>query len=220
MGEEWTIPENGGQSKAGWTPFAGRKVYGKVHNVVIRREEAFVDERIVATPSFGKNVRLYPHSTSSAHLDHDDELAPTLEPVSENSFDEQSPLHTPPRAHSPIAFPGEFLAKNCISVKNLHKGQINRIFELADRYKHDVEKSHPLPHILQGKLQKTRILLNEAARDMDEELQRNLQVPARSLPTAMHPLPRVDEIAVELDHDERAAYSRQTDGMFIRMSQY
>ncbi|UMM16623.1 hypothetical protein L5515_013559 [Caenorhabditis briggsae] len=423
MGEEWTIPENGGQSKAGWTPFAGRRVYGKVHNVVIRGEEAFVDGRIVATPGFGKNLRLYPHSTSSAHLDHDDELAPTLEPVSENSSDEQSPLHTPPRAHSPIAFPGELLAKNCISVKNLDKGQINRIFELADRYKHDVEKSHPLTHILQGKvlvtlfyevstrtscsfqaamqrlggsviavdsqtssvqkgetledtvqvlgsygdiivlrskengaaeraarvceqpvinggdgtgehptqalldvytirqemgtvngltialvgdlkngrtvhslakllclykditlhyiaptddlqmpqdvldyvsshsnftqkkfstlaegishvdvvyvtrIQKERFpsaedyekvkgsyiinakLLNEAARDMDEELQGNLLVPARSLPIVMHPLPRVDEIAVELDHDERAAYFRQAkNGMFVRMS--
>ncbi|CAO4364410.1 unnamed protein product [Caenorhabditis nigoni] len=423
MGEEWTIPENGGQSKAGWTLFAGRKVHGKVHNVVIRGEEAFVDGRIVATPGFGKNLGLYPHSTSSAHLDHDDELAPTLEPVSENSSDEHSPLHTPPRAHSPIAFPGELLAKNCISVKNLDKGQINRIFELADRYKHDVEKSHPLTHILQGKvlvtlfyevssrmpysfqaamqrlggsviavdsetssgqkeetledtvqilggyeditvlrskengeaeraalvfeqpvinggdgtgehptqalldvytirqemgtvngltialvgdlkngrtvhslakllclykdvtlhyiaptddlqmpqdvldyvsshsnftqkkfstlaegishvdvvyvtrIQKERFpsaedyekvkgsyiinakLLNEAARDMDEELQGNLLVPARSLPIVMHPLPRVDEIAVELDHDERAAYFRQAkNGMFVRMS--
>ena len=61
-------------------------------------------------------------------------------------------------------------------------------------------------------------LLNEAARDVDEQ-QSNLLVPTRSLPIVMHPMPRVDEIAVELDHDERAAYFRQAkNGMFVRMS--
>lgn len=60
-------------------------------------------------------------------------------------------------------------------------------------------------------------LLNEAARE--EEQHPNILVPSRSLPIVMHPLPRVDEIAVELDHDERAAYFRQArNGMFVRMS--
>lgn len=52
LNEEWTIPENGGQSKAGWTPFAGRKVFGKVHNVIIRGEEAVIDGRVSLT--FGR----------------------------------------------------------------------------------------------------------------------------------------------------------------------
>ena len=35
----------------------------------------------------------------------------------------------------------------------------------------------------------------------------------------MHPLPRVDEISYEVDHDERAAYFRQAhNGLFIRMA--
>jgi len=35
----------------------------------------------------------------------------------------------------------------------------------------------------------------------------------------MHPLPRVDEIAHEVDHDSRAAYFRQAhNGLFIRMA--
>jgi aspartate carbamoyltransferase catalytic subunit len=34
----------------------------------------------------------------------------------------------------------------------------------------------------------------------------------------MHPLPRVDELAEEVDSDPRAAYFRQmTNGMYIRM---
>lgn len=35
----------------------------------------------------------------------------------------------------------------------------------------------------------------------------------------MHPLPRVDEIATEVDSDPRAAYFRQMEnGMFVRMA--
>jgi aspartate carbamoyltransferase catalytic subunit len=35
----------------------------------------------------------------------------------------------------------------------------------------------------------------------------------------MHPLPRVDEIAVEVDSDRRAAYFRQAqNGLYIRMA--
>ena len=35
----------------------------------------------------------------------------------------------------------------------------------------------------------------------------------------MHPLPRVDEIATEVDADPRAAYFRQMEnGMFVRMA--
>lgn len=43
MNKEWTIPKEGGMSKAGWTPFAGRTVRGKVVNVVIRGEVAYSD---------------------------------------------------------------------------------------------------------------------------------------------------------------------------------
>ena len=35
----------------------------------------------------------------------------------------------------------------------------------------------------------------------------------------MHPLPRVDEIATEVDSDPRAAYFREMEnGMFVRMA--
>ena len=35
----------------------------------------------------------------------------------------------------------------------------------------------------------------------------------------MHPLPRVDEISVEVDSDPRAAYFRQAEyGMYVRMA--
>ena len=42
---------------------------------------------------------------------------------------------------------------------------------------------------------------------------------AKSDMIVMHPLPRVNEIAVEIDSDPRAAYFRQAKyGMFVRMA--
>lgn len=43
--------------------------------------------------------------------------------------------------------------------------------------------------------------------------------PAKSQMILMHPLPRVNEISVDLDHDPRAAYFRQMEyGLFVRMA--
>ncbi|GMT27203.1 hypothetical protein PFISCL1PPCAC_18500 [Pristionchus fissidentatus] len=54
---EWSIPATGGFSRAAWTPFAGKKIRGRVVNVVIRGEEAYVDGEIVAKPGMGRNIR-------------------------------------------------------------------------------------------------------------------------------------------------------------------
>lgn len=56
MNEEWTIPSEGGFSKAGWTPYAGHKVCGRVRNVVIRGEEVYVDGIFVGKPGSGRNL--------------------------------------------------------------------------------------------------------------------------------------------------------------------
>lgn len=56
MSEEWTISEEDGFSKAGWTPYAGRKVCGKVRSVVIRGEEVYVDGVFVEKSGSGRNL--------------------------------------------------------------------------------------------------------------------------------------------------------------------
>ncbi|CAD6191456.1 unnamed protein product [Caenorhabditis auriculariae] len=152
LNEEWTIPKNGGESKAGWTPFAGRKVHGRVYNVVIRGEEVVVDGRVVAEPGFGRNIRLSKEDAPSSEEEPDEEEVdlsqlemrrPTL------SGDEQSPLHTPPRAVSPAAGP-ETMGRHLVSVTQFTKIQLNKIFEVADRYRHDVERHVNLTNVLQG----------------------------------------------------------------------
>lgn len=66
MDERWTIPKEGGWSKAGWTPFAGRSVRGRVRTVVIRGQQVFVDGQFVVPAGFGQNVRLQKPQTTEA----------------------------------------------------------------------------------------------------------------------------------------------------------
>lgn len=57
LDEEWIIPEAMPFTKSKWTPFAGMKVRGMVHRVVIRGEVAFVEGQVLANPGFGQDVR-------------------------------------------------------------------------------------------------------------------------------------------------------------------
>lgn len=57
MDMEWTIPDSPPFSKARWTPFAGMKVKGGVHRVVLRGEVAYVEGKVLVNPGFGQDVR-------------------------------------------------------------------------------------------------------------------------------------------------------------------
>ncbi|XP_026846200.1 CAD protein [Drosophila persimilis] len=57
LDEEWTISGSELKTKAGWTPFEGTKVTGRVHRVVLRGEVAFIDGQVLVQPGFGQNVR-------------------------------------------------------------------------------------------------------------------------------------------------------------------
>lgn len=53
---EYKIDNNKLYTKCGWSPFAGRKVYGRVQNVFIRGTKVFANGQILAKPGFGRNV--------------------------------------------------------------------------------------------------------------------------------------------------------------------
>lgn len=44
-------------SRCGWTPFEGWQVKGRVMRVVLRGQEVFNDDKVLAGPGYGKNVR-------------------------------------------------------------------------------------------------------------------------------------------------------------------
>lgn len=57
LDEEWVIPDAMPFSKSQWTPFAGMKVKGAVHRVVLRGEVAYVEGQILVDPGFGQDIR-------------------------------------------------------------------------------------------------------------------------------------------------------------------
>lgn len=67
MDEEWQIPKETAHSKAKWTPFAGRKIKGCVHRVVLRGEVAYIDGEVLLAPGYGQNVREWPLKKRKFH---------------------------------------------------------------------------------------------------------------------------------------------------------
>ncbi|XP_046468600.1 multifunctional protein r [Neodiprion pinetum] len=57
LDEEWIIPDALPFTKSKWTPFAGMKVRGSVHRVVLRGEVAYVEGQVLVNPGFGQDVR-------------------------------------------------------------------------------------------------------------------------------------------------------------------
>ena len=55
--EDWEIHATFTFTRCGWTPFEGRKVYGRVHRVVLHGKEVFRDRQVLAHPGFGKNIK-------------------------------------------------------------------------------------------------------------------------------------------------------------------
>ena len=55
--EEYEIRAADQLTRCGWTPFEGRKVRGRVQQVMLRGREAYRDGRVLVEPGYGRNVR-------------------------------------------------------------------------------------------------------------------------------------------------------------------
>lgn len=54
---EWTIPSLTAYSKAKWTPFAGKKIKGSIHRVVLHGQVVCIEGKVLAEPGFGRDMR-------------------------------------------------------------------------------------------------------------------------------------------------------------------
>uniref|UniRef100_A0A915LI66 Carbamoyl phosphate synthase arginine-specific large chain n=1 Tax=Meloidogyne javanica TaxID=6303 RepID=A0A915LI66_MELJA len=132
--EIWRIPKEGGFSKAGWTPFAGREVCGRVKTVVIRGVTVYVDGQFLVSPGFGTNVRL-------ASNDNEDESAmPTSELLHLSSdfkySDTDEEKHLRPSPDRPLNSTTEtslWYGRNVISVESFTKPMVKQVLDLALR---------------------------------------------------------------------------------------
>ncbi|KAI1729714.1 carbamoyl-phosphate synthase L chain, ATP binding domain-containing protein [Ditylenchus destructor] len=141
MNEEWTIPENGGESKCNWSPYKGMNVRGKVRTVVIRGEEVFVDGQFTVQPGFGKNIRLIAEPVESIEdleVASEMQVAKALQKEAETTKGASPDRLSPPRALSSIANP--FYGQNILSVTQFtDKAMINQLLDLANRFHNDIE---------------------------------------------------------------------------------
>nr|XP_033330186.1 CAD protein [Megalopta genalis] len=55
--DSWVIPEAMPLTKSKWTPFAGMRVRGSVHRVILRGEVAYVEGQVLVNPGFGQDIR-------------------------------------------------------------------------------------------------------------------------------------------------------------------
>ncbi|VDO66903.1 unnamed protein product [Haemonchus placei] len=141
LNDEWVIPESGGESKAGWTPYAGIKVKGRVQKVVVRGEEAYVDGMISINMHLLHLVAIIPSIRRELQVTTDEG-----QEESKVSIEESPTLPVAQFTPREVTLAGSHL----LSVHELGKSTLNSIFDVADRFRADVERKHPLTHILEG----------------------------------------------------------------------
>ena len=54
---DWVFEAKRGFTKAGWSPFEGWRMVGKVRSVTLRGEMVYKDGKILVEPGYGKNIR-------------------------------------------------------------------------------------------------------------------------------------------------------------------
>ncbi|RWS28617.1 carbamoyl-phosphate synthase large chain-like protein, partial [Leptotrombidium deliense] len=170
MDEIWTIPDSTLYSKAGWTPFAGTRVRGRIRRVVLRGEVAFIDSQILVNPGFGREVQFVSEmspettgATASAEmyrimLNELGVVEPknvTIEPgtMKQISVSIVSPSTTAKPLPSPaVHYKNNLQGKHVFSVDMFTRDQLHSLFNLAHFYKTDLQKDKQLCHILKGKV--------------------------------------------------------------------
>lgn len=90
MDTEWIIPESMTYTKAKYTPFAGKRVRGCVHRVVLRGEVAYVEGQVLVQQGFGQNVREWESNTKkqtfALSLDNSRPSSSLDRPISPNPY--------------------------------------------------------------------------------------------------------------------------------------
>ncbi|XP_034934748.1 CAD protein [Chelonus insularis] len=86
LDEEWTVPESMPHTKSKWTPFAGMKLRGSVHRVVLRGEVAYIDGQVLVNPGFGQDIREVQQTIKNYHQPYSS--ISVLTNVTANNIDE------------------------------------------------------------------------------------------------------------------------------------
>ncbi|KAL7076973.1 hypothetical protein ACQ4LE_003728 [Meloidogyne hapla] len=137
--EIWRIPKDGGFSKAGWTPFAGREVCGRVKTVVIRGVPVYVDGQFLVSPGFGTNVRLTSKDAEDESSMPTSEFLHLNSDVKYSDTDEEKHLRpSPDRPLNSIIATSLWHGRSVISVESFTKPMVKQVLDLALRFEKGV----------------------------------------------------------------------------------
>lgn len=159
MDETWTIGESF-FSKSNWSPFAGKKVRGRVRRVVLRDKLAFVDGQVLLSPSFGKEM--YPTSEpgrrSGSFIEHSEHALPTPQKIATT---EPGTVEAPLKEKSIYLNGSSFVSEleelrgvNILTVATFKREVLHPLFNLAQKYKQKVQQNNckDLQEVLKGKV--------------------------------------------------------------------
>lgn len=135
--DDWVIPDAMNFSKSKWTPFAGMRVRGAVHRVVLRGEVAFVEGQILVPPGFGQNVKDWPaskvsyptivaekqefsrpNSAQDGHVFYDNYKNMEMSKLSDQEVDGRTVVHFAPDIRSLSPIPYSIARQRCDSSSN------------------------------------------------------------------------------------------------------
>ncbi|KAI4473730.1 hypothetical protein M0804_015210 [Polistes exclamans] len=167
LDDEWVIPEAMPFSKAQWTPFAGMKVRGSVHRVVLRGEVAYVEGQVLVNPGFGQDIREMQRNIKNqsvvyapaidVDIDHPKllEVQRTISPFSFNSSirhksDSSTNLHLQLTSSSHVTY--NLTGHHILSADIFNKEELKEVFNLAETFRNAIRKERTLDHILRGKI--------------------------------------------------------------------
>nr|XP_040572365.1 CAD protein-like [Lepeophtheirus salmonis] len=159
LDEKWEIPQKTEYCKSGWTPFAGKKVTGKLKRVVLRGVLAYVDGEILVKPGFGQDIRC------SVWKNDLPVSKPFESSVTALKVDIPSPCSQTPKekSHTSLVIPTEIptlisqhphglQGRHILAVAMFTKEQLYTLFNLAETFRMCVSKDSTIDHILKGKI--------------------------------------------------------------------
>jgi aspartate carbamoyltransferase len=161
MSKQWSIGVDSPMfSRAQWTPFYGRKVLGKVIKVTLRGQVAFVDDKLVSEPGFGRDLIADRELAAMQIVDSESESTPepiTLRqrPADADLLTVQQPVPTPVPFHntSTLQYATDLRGKHVLTIDMFNdRGILRSLFNLAERYFKDDRNNRPVEPILAGKV--------------------------------------------------------------------
>ncbi|XP_058791918.1 CAD protein [Phymastichus coffea] len=163
MGEEWVIPEAMTFTKSKWTPFAGRKIRGSIHRVVLRGETAYIEGKVLVNPGYGQDIREIQRKVSIIPASHINLHPLQNEVLSRPNSGMETGMASPRRTRHDTSTEDDIIpylpivnhglsGHHILSVDMFKKEQLKDIFDVAHDFRRSIIADRSLDHILRGKV--------------------------------------------------------------------